>query len=1123
MSERPDDNQLRAITAPATHAILLQGGPGSGKTRTLIGRIGYLIKSKKIQPSQIIALAFTNKAAYQLKSRLRRSVGQDADEVVVETFHSLAHRILREQASVIGLHDEFTVCDQTLQKEMLRQALQRSGMSPCADFRLLNDLRDFFATCKREGHEPETCEITHKLPYQLGDIRDKLPTIAQHYRALLEEHHMLDFDDLLFYASNLLETESSVRQAWQTAHPWLFIDEFHDINHAQYKLVRQLVSPSSPTIMTAMDQQQSIYGWRGANRELFTLFRRHYRPRTYQLGYTYRSGTQLMQAYDKLLHSGGINRHSTVAPHPAKFWAEKAQEGTIERWWSRNEEQEGEWLLNEIERLQQEEGYQLSDIALLYRSHRLGKYIEHNLLQGTLSPTQIQRESFFEQPEVKQLCRYLQTTINVADNLTGAALTLPLFLKDEVAMVQLRQLAKEQGVSELALMRNLALMPNLALMRNLAEEKDKIGPATRYQVQQFLRLLDEELLPLRHSTLHELSDTLFEALARQRSPYEPSELEGLRRIIEQVDMSEEVKSLQTALHKGQAIQLLTNQTLDSQAAALLLSQVLHDFFDCTVSIQSIDPLHSNKSVQMPIVEDTLRIMCGMREEGALTVMASKIHIMPETKMNHSITTSDAYDISISTDSKVADFSPAYAANNIEAIAQEIGKPHRLAGTHHQPVTEGVASLLLSPSLPLSASHQVNEVSATFMAWRLASALLVACETTRTCDIVAFDLETTGLNPRYHSAVELAAQRVQNGQAVDEGFEQLVNPGRSITQGAIDVHGIYPQQVQDAPHVHDALPKYMDYLSNHILLGHNVGFDMRFLHELAEQADLPVLQNPILDTLAIARRLLPDVPSYRLEKLIEHLQLPAGRFHRAMPDVQHTINLFTHLWKTHQLDQQLHLLSSYLPLVAITLSASKQERQTQDYTMSEESVQSFIDAATRLTQRHSSDKHTEWVKQLPKNTQAEATEQLNELKQRDVLPTTEDIKWNTLREEWNYYISETTQHHNGLSLAEFLSHTALIHGEADITPQGEQLKLMTIHAAKGQEFRAVFLIGLEDGNLPSYHARTREEIAEERRVCYVGMSRAKERLYLLGTAKRGKRERDPSPFWRALDGIFLPQG
>jgi len=1110
MSERPDDNQLRAITAPATHAILLQGGPGSGKTRTLIGRIAYLIKSQKAQPSQIVALAFTNKAAYQLKSRLRRSVGESADAVLVETFHSLAHRILRQHASAIGLHDEFTICDQTLQQEMLRQALQRSGMSPCADFRLLNDLRDFFAACKREGHEPNLCEGTHQLPYQLGEIRDMLPTIAQHYRALLEEHHMLDFDDLLFYTSNLLETNESLRQAWQNAHPWLFIDEFHDINQAQYKLVRQFVSPSSPTVMAVMDEQQRIYRWRGADRELCTLFRRDYRPRSYQLGYTYRSGTQLMQAYDQLLHRGGISRHSTVAPHPAKFWAERAQEGTIERWWSRDEEQESEWLLNEIERLQEEEGYQLSEMALLYRSHRIGKYVEKNLLQGALSATQIQRQPFFERAEVEQLCRYLQTTINVADNLTDATLNLPLFLKDEVAMVQLRQLATEQGITE------------LALMRNLAEQKDKIGPATGHQVQRFLRLLDEELVPLRNHSLNELSDALFDALARQRSPYQPDELEALRGMIERVDVSEGVKSLKDALQNGQPIQLLANQRLDSQAAALLLSQVLHDFFDCAVSIDSIDLLDSLDSlerldsIKTPIVDGVLRIMCGMREEGALNVMAREIKLMPDAAMNHSTTTSDAYEISISADSQVADFSLAYETDSIEALTEEMSDSMFSADAHHDPVAEGVAS-----------SYKVYNVSATFMAWRLASALLVACERTTQSDIVAFDLETTGLNPRYHSAVELAAQRLQGGQPVDSGFEQLVNPGRSITQGAIDVHGIYPQQLHDAPHVHDALPDYMSYLSNSILLGHNVGFDMRFLHELAQQAGLPALQNPILDTLALARRLLPNASSYRLEELINHLHLPTGRFHRAMPDVQHTINLFTRLWQTHRLDQQLHLLSSYLPLVAITLSAPEDEDEdkdknkdkNKDKAASEQIHQPLIDAAARLVQRQPAHQSPDWITNLPKEAQTEAIEQLNRLKKCDVSPTTEEETWNTLRQEWNHYITQVTQHHDELSLAAFLSHTALVHGEADITSQTEQLKLMTIHAAKGQEFRAVFLIGLEDGNLPSYHARTREEIAEERRVCYVGMSRAKERLYLLGTAKRGNRKRDQSPFWRALDGLF----
>ena len=200
-------------------------------------------------------------------------------------------------------------------------------------------------------------------------------------------------------------------------------------------------------------------------------------------------------------------------------------------------------------------------------------------------------------------------------------------------------------------------------------------------------------------------------------------------------------------------------------------------------------------------------------------------------------------------------------------------------------------------------------------------------------------------------------------------------------------------------------------------------------------------------------------------------------------------------------------------MAITLSVSEGEPPSANPNLS------FIDAAARLMQRESAHHVPNWMTYLPKEAQAKANEQLKQVKEREVSPTTEDERWKRLRQEWNDYIAQLSQHHNDLSLAAFLSHTALIHGEADITSQSEQLKLMSIHSAKGQEFRAVFLIGLEEGNLPNYHARTREEIAEERRVCYVGMSRAQERLYLLGTSKRGKRERDPSIFWRALDGIF----
>ncbi len=184
---------------------------------------------------------------------------------------------------------------------------------------------------------------------------------------------------------------------------------------------------------------------------------------------------------------------------------------------------------------------------------------------------------------------------------------------------------------------------------------------------------------------------------------------------------------------------------------------------------------------------------------------------------------------------------------------------------------------------------------------------------------------------------------------------------------------------------------------------------------------------------------------------------------------------------------------------------------------------LVEAASRILQRKQArpggTRAPEWTDDLPSAIQSEVVEQLKQLAERDIAPTAQDEKWRTLRREWDRQITRFTELNDDTSLHAFLAYCALIHREPDVTSQEDQLQLMTIHAAKGKEFRSVFLVGLEEGNLPSYRARTSQEIAEERRVCYVGMSRAKERLYLLGCAKRGGRERDPSRFWRVLDLIF----
>ncbi|MDQ4077471.1 MAG: exonuclease domain-containing protein, partial [Chloroflexota bacterium] len=785
---------------------------------------------------------------------------------------------------------------------------------------------------------------------------------------------------------------------WRAAHPWLFVDEFHDIDPAQYQFVQLLAPPGTRTVMAVADDQQRIYGWRGATEKVLSRFRLEYRPRLYKLSYNYRSTRSIVQACDLLLQSGNISRHSSTR---------RREMGWIERWWHDDEAGESEKLVAEIARLCAEEGHSLDDIALLYRYHRTGEELEQALVRARLPLERIQRDPFFQRLEVQEIRRTLQAAVTVADEFLAAALNFPHLVADELTMIQLRRTAEGRGQTLVELMRTI-------------QECEELGPATRRQVHDFLHLIEETLVPVVHEPLPRVNDQLFQVLEHRRSPYAQAEMETLRGFIQFTDVGKLVEPLKRTLVQGDALQLTASHTVDGWCAATLLRLVLRDYFDRPLAIEP---------VEAPSRQATLRLSCGIEQQGALNVTA------------------------------------------------------RDAGSIRYP--------------------------ATLIAWRLASALLVACESGATCDMVVFDLETTGLNPRYHTAVELAAQRLNGLALADAGYDQLVNPGRSIPQSATDVHGIFPQDVRDKPHVHDALPDFVHYLGSAVLVAHNADFDLRFLRKIAEDAGLPPIQNPVVDTLALARRLLPDAPSYKLEELVRYLKLPiCGNFHRAMADVRHTVHLFQHLWELHRRDQQLHVLRDYLPLVAVALLAEGNEADENGL---------LVESASRLLKRSATLPH--WTNDLPPTIHSFVEEHLRQLYRRPYTADPEDKQWAELREQWNRYTNQFLRLGGADSLYSFLTYLALIQREPGMVGDNNRLQLMTIHAAKGKEFRTVFLVGLEEGIMPFYRATTAEELAEERRVCYVGMSRAKERLYLLGCAHRAGRPRHPSPFWHALTPMF----
>jgi hypothetical protein len=218
----------------------------------------------------------------------------------------------------------------------------------------------------------------------------------------------------------------------------------------------------------------------------------------------------------------------------------------------------------------------------------------------------------------------------------------------------------------------------------------------------------------------------------------------------------------------------------------------------------------------------------------------------------------------------------------------------------------------------------------------------------------------------------------------------------------------------------------------------------------------------------------------------------------------------HLWEQHTYDQRLHLLTGALPLVAMALQAAGMEQPEGEL---------FIAAGGRVLQRESDP--TLWNacwESLPDPIQARLEQERSALVTMAVPPMQDDGIWEEVREEWEQFTRDVARQTRDSSLETFLSYANFSKGEAD-DQDDHQLGMMTIHAAKGKEFKVVFLVGVEEKEMPSWRSKSAEEQEEERRVAYVGMSRAADTLYLLGCEYRNGYSRAPSRYWRELDVLF----
>jgi DNA helicase II / ATP-dependent DNA helicase PcrA len=394
-----------AQTAAVLHPdgpLLVLAGAGSGKTRVLTARIAHLIQERGVAPARIFAVTFTNKAAGEMRTRVAGLLGADPRGLWIGTFHSLSARLLRREAPLLGFGPNFTIYDQDDSESFIKRLLEERGLSPKAN--PPRAIHAIISGAKNRMHLPEELGASADSPLQR--------IAADIYAALgpaMRQANAMDFDDLLLLPLALFSEHRDRLAYWQSRFLHVLVDEFQDTNAAQYRLVKQLASEHK-NLCVVGDDDQAIYGWRGADVRHMLSFQRDFPGTTLiKLEQNYRSTQVILDAANGVIAENANRLGKTL------FTARQGGE-PVTMLTAADERDEAEWLAGELARRAAEADVPYEGMAILYRTNAQSRPLEEAFRFRGIPYRLVGAVSFYERREVKDVLAYLRLIANPADD-----------------------------------------------------------------------------------------------------------------------------------------------------------------------------------------------------------------------------------------------------------------------------------------------------------------------------------------------------------------------------------------------------------------------------------------------------------------------------------------------------------------------------------------------------------------------------------------------------------------------------------------------------------------------------------------------------------------------------------
>ncbi len=411
---------LQSLNPPQQEAVRFHKGPllilagaGSGKTRVLTNRIAYLIGHYDVNPWNILALTFTNKAAGEMRERVSQIVGYGAENIWVSTFHSACVRILRRYIEVLGYRRSFTIYDADDQRVLMREIIRYLNLDP-KKYQDRTFLRAISSAKDNLIGPEEFMQNAEK-----GSMKELYARAYQEYEKRLKEANALDFDDLICKTVQLLRENEDILAYYRNRFRYILVDEYQDTNTAQFKLISLMAAAPADdggvehNLCVVGDDDQSIYKFRGANIKNILYFEQEYpEAKVIRLEENYRSTQNILDAANAVIHNNTERREKSL-------WTQKEKGDPLYYRQYENEYEEAEGITDVIARTTSAGKAHYKDFAILYRTNAQSRVFEEKLINHNIPYRIVGAVNFYQRREIKDILAYLRTIENGADDVSS--------------------------------------------------------------------------------------------------------------------------------------------------------------------------------------------------------------------------------------------------------------------------------------------------------------------------------------------------------------------------------------------------------------------------------------------------------------------------------------------------------------------------------------------------------------------------------------------------------------------------------------------------------------------------------------------------------------------------------